>query len=703
MHRAPRRKTRRPLRWRSIGLIVLFLAIFGFGTLAGMVVVISRNLPDVRELSDYQPEGATRIFAADGSVLGSVFKQNRVYVPLSRIPPMVRDAFIANEDHTFYTNPGIDVVGIVRAAIADALHQPLEGASTITQQLARGLFLNDRITITRKIEEALLALKIEHYYTKDQILERYLNLIYLGSGAYGVDAAARTYFGQSVSQLTIGQAAIIAGVVAAPSDYSPFVNLKLARERQRHVLGRMVASGYITRAQARAAFAAPLHLVKERSDGPLGYRAPWFTTYVIARLQRLFGNRAVREGGLQVYTSLDPRMESEAQSAIDWGLRAAKAEGIGAHQAALVAIRPSTGEIVAMIGGKKFSATDQFNRAWQALRQPGSSFKIYLYTAAMNSGLSPSTVMDDTPVTYPMYDGKTWSPHDDDDRFMGPITLRRALALSRNVVAVKLADRIGLDKFIAYAHAMGVRAPLEANLSLALGTSSVSVLDQASGFQTLANQGLHITPRSILMVRDAYGNLVLDDRTAQERRVVSPATAFLMTSMLEDTIAYGTGVNANIGRPAAGKTGTTSDFRDAWFVGYTPDLVTAVWMGNDNDSRMIESYGGNVPARIWARFMRAALAKTPPHPFVVPKGVVKEPTCAGGVDYFLVGNQQRANCGRAKPAPSSAASATPNPDATPPPNTAGDGTNYIPLGSTPLPANTSASTPTSTPEPSASP
>ncbi len=692
-------------------MIVSLLVIFGVGTLAGMVLVISRNLPDVRELSDYQPEGATRIFAADGSVLGSVYKQNRVYVPLAKIPPIVRDAFIANEDHTFYTNPGIDVVGIIRAAIADALHQPLEGASTITQQLARGLFLNDRITITRKIEEALLALKIEHYYTKDQILDRYLNLIYLGAGAYGVDAAARTYFGHSVSQLTIGQAAMIAGVVAAPSDYSPFVNLKLARERQRHVLGRMVASGYITRAQAHAAFAAPLHFVKERSAGPLGYRAPWFTTYVIARLRRLFGNRAVREGGLQVYTSLDPRMESDAQSAIDWGLRAAKAEGIGAHQAALVAIRPSTGEIVAMIGGKKFSADDQFNRAWQALRQPGSSFKIYLYTAAMNSGLSPSTVMDDTPVTYPMFDGKTWSPHDDDNRFMGPITLRRALALSRNVVAVKLADRIGLDKFISYAHAMGVRAPLEPNLSLALGTSSVSVLDQASGFQTLANQGLHITPRSILMVRDAYGNVVLDDRTPRERRVVSPAVAFLMTSMLEDTIAYGTGVNANIGRPAAGKTGTTSDFRDAWFVGYTPDLVTAVWMGNDNDSRMIESYGGNVPARIWARFMRAALAETPPHPFSVPKGVVREPTCNGGADFFLAGNQKSVHCGHPKVLPSPTSSATPNPDATPPPNTAGDGTNYIPLGSTPLPSMTPAPTsnsdtaqaPTPTPQASATP
>lgn len=632
---------------RGFAVTVFLLALFAIGTVAGMVAAYGRNLPDISRMADYQPAATTRIFARDGTQLASVYKENRVWVPLSRIPDVVRQAFIANEDHNFYYHHGVDFGGIVRAAFADLTHQQLQGASTITQQLARRLFLNDQVSVSRKVQEALLAIEIERFYTKDEILERYLNIIYLGSGAYGVDAAAHTYFGRSVDKLTLPQAAMLAGVVAAPSVYSPLVNLGLARDRERHVLDRMVESGDITSAQADAAFDEPLDLVSERIPGLQGYRNPYFTTYAIAQLEHLFGSTAVEEGGLAVYTTLDQRMQNIAQEAVAWGVHQAIAEGIGAHQAALVVLRPSTGEILAMVGGAHFSLDDQFNRAWQARRQPGSSFKIYDYTAAIDSGIPASTLVDDTRVSYPMGDGTEWSPEDDDHSYMGAISLREALTMSRNIVAVKLADRIGLDRIIDYAHRMGVTSPLEANLSLALGSSVVTVLDQASGYSTLANQGLHVDPTPFRLVKDSLGTIILDNRFPASTDVVSAGTAYIMTSMLEDVIAHGTGYpNAVIGRPAAGKTGTTSSFRDAWFVGYTPDLVTAVWLGNDNYSPMNESYGGNIPARIWAKFMKAALAGTAPHDFPFPaEEIEKVAGCRRGYEYFLKGTEPQSGCG----------------------------------------------------------
>jgi penicillin-binding protein 1A len=633
--------------WRGVGIAVLMLALFAVGSVAGMVASYARNLPDISRMADYQPESSTRIFARDGTLLASVYKENRVWVPISRVPAIVRDAFIANEDHNFYNHHGVDLGSIVRAAFADLTHQEFQGASTITQQLARRLFLNDQVSLSRKVQEALLAIEIERYYTKDEILERYLNIIYLGAGAYGVDAAAHTYFGRGVDSLTLAQAAMLAGIVAAPSDYSPFSNYALARSRQRHVLDRMVESGYVTASEADAAYNDSLGLIAEQPTGLQGYRYPYFTTYAIAQLERTFGTSAVEEGGLQVYTTLDARLQEIAQEAVTWGVGRSAAEGIGAHQAALVALRPSTGEILAMVGGTGFTLKNQFNRAWQARRQPGSSFKIYDYTAAIDSGMPASTVIDDTPVSYPMGDGTNWSPMDDDHSYMGAISLREAVVMSRNVVAVKLAERIGLDKIIGYAHRMGVTAPLEANLSLALGSSGVSVLDQASGYSTLANQGLHIDPTAFRMVKDAMGSVVLDDRVPQATDVVSAGTAYIMTSIFEDVIAHGTGYpNAVIDRPAAGKTGTTSNFRDAWFVGYTPDLVTAVWLGNDDYTPMNESYGGNIPARIWARFMKAALAKTPKHEFPFPSDeVAKVAGCGRGYEYYLRGTEPESGCG----------------------------------------------------------
>ncbi|HZZ64124.1 MAG TPA: PBP1A family penicillin-binding protein [Candidatus Baltobacteraceae bacterium] len=674
---------------RALAVIIFLLVLFAAGSVAGIVAAYSRNLPDISRMADYQPARSTRIYARDGALLATLYKENRIWVPIDRIPPVVRDAFIANEDHNFYRHHGVDFFGIARAAAANLTHHQIEqGASTITQQLARGLFLTDKQTISRKVQEALLAMEIERYYTKDEILERYLNLIYLGSGAYGVDAAAHTYFGRSVANLTAGQAAMLAGLVAAPSDYSPYVNRDLARERERHVLDRMAESGYLTQEQADNAYEGPLQLTGERPAGLQGFHEPWFTTYAVSQLERAFGKQATYEGGLQVYTSLDRSMEKTGQEAVDWGMNQAKLEGIGASQAALVAIRPATGEILAMIGGTHFSLDNQFNRAWQAHRQPGSSFKVYVYTAAIDSGLPPTTVIDDSPVSYPDGNGGTWSPQDDDHSYMGAISLRVALAQSRNIVAVKLLQEVGIDRVIEYAKRMGITAPLEPNLSLALGTSVISPLDQATGYATLANQGVHIPPSPFRLVKDSLGNSILDNQYPEQTEVVSAGTAYIMTTMMEDVINHGTGYpNAIIDRPAAGKTGTTSDFRDAWFVGFTPDLVTAVWIGNDNYHPMNESYGGNIPARIWARFMKSALKNVAKHDFVFPGDEVKKlAACGGGYgryEYYLSGTEPLSPCGRPQP---------------PPPNAFG-----APLGLSNAASESMPPAPTFSPEPTAPP
>jgi penicillin-binding protein 1A len=648
---------------------VLLCVLFAGGVMAGIVASYSKNLPDISRMADYQPSRTTRVFARDGTLLATLYKENRIWVPIKSIPQRVRDAFVATEDRNFYHHHGVDLTGIARAAYSDYRGGSFQGASTITQQLARALFLSNEVSISRKIQEALLAMEIERQYTKDEILERYLNLIYFGSGAYGIQAAAHTYFGTDAAGLTTAQAAMLAGLPAAPSDYSPYVSMARAKDRQWHVLDRMVTSNFITLAEAERDRSEPLHLIGERVTGLQSYGYPYFTTYAIHELEQQFGTKTTYEGGLDVDTTLDPHLQKIAQDAVDWGIGRAQAEGIGARQAALVAIRPSTGEILAMVGGAGFSLKDQFNRAWQARRQPGSSFKIYVYTAAIDSGMPPTAIEDDAPVSYPMGDGSSWSPMDDDGRYYGAMTLRTALAQSRNVVAVRLAERIGIDRVIEYAKRMGVREPLEANLSLALGSSVVTPLDQAAGFATIADQGIHIDPSPIRLVRDALGQSLLDNRFPQETEVVSAGTAYIVTSMLESVINEGTGYpNAVIDRPAGGKTGTTSSYRDAWFVGFTPDLATAVWLGNDDYTAMNESYGGNIPARTWARFMRAALANVPKHDFTFPSTEVsKIAMCGYGsrYEYFLKGTEPRSTC--ASPAYSSAAYEPPPPssDATP--------------------------------------
>jgi penicillin-binding protein 1A len=638
-------------------LLAFVVVCAAVGTTA-VVATFGRNLPSIDRLSDIEPAATTRILARDGTVLARLYDKDRVYVPITSIPDVMRQAIVATEDERFYQHHGVDIRGIARAALANYHHEAItQGASTITQQLARNLFLTNEQTIRRKIEEAMLAMQIERYYTKDEILERYLNLIYFGAGAYGVQAASHAYFGKDVAKLDLAEAAMLAGLVAAPSAYSPYADLQAAKDRQAHVLDRMVAGGFVTRAQAVAAAQERLHYVGARSGGVDEYRYPYFTTYVIAELEKTYSDDQLLHGGLTVYTSLDPALEDIAQKAVTNGVATGLSEGYGMHQGALVAEDPRTGQIEAMIGGIGFSAKSQFNRAWQARRQPGSSFKGYVYSAAVDRGIPVSSIFADTPITLPAGDGTDYKPTDDDHRFLGNMTLRRAFALSRNVVAVKLAQQIGIDIVIDYAHKMGITEDLQPDLSLALGTAVVSPLDMVSGYSTIADGGVYTPPTGIRFVTDKYGSIIRDDRYPQRRVALSSGTAFIMTTMMESVIQAGTGYpNAIIGRPAAGKTGTTSDFRDAWFVGFVPQLTAAVWVGNDDYSKMFESYGGNVPARIWASFMKRALADVKAQDFAAqPPDVQEVRVCAGqnrralpgqggDYEYFLNGTAPLAYC-----------------------------------------------------------
>lgn len=641
--------------------VVVVIAIVGGIAALGVIAAYGKNLPDISRLSDIEPAGTTRILARDGTLLARLYDKNRVYVPITQIPTVMRNAIVASEDERFYSHSGVDIRGIARAALANWQHQQIEqGASTITQQLARNMFLTDEQTIGRKIQEALLAIEIERYYTKDEILERYLNLVYFGAGAYGVQAASHAYFGTDVSHLTLSEASMLAGLVAAPSLYNPYANLKLARERQQHVLERMVANGFVNRGQADAAYDAPVHLVGADSGGVLSYKYPYFTTYVIAQLESIIGAQRLFHDGLTVYTTLDPKYENIAQSSVTSLVKEGAAEGYGMHQGALVAEDPRSGEIMAMVGGVGFSAKSQFDRAWQARRQPGSSFKGFVYSTAVDRGVPVSTIYNDSRVTYPAGDGSDYTPSDDDHRYLGPVTLRKAFELSRNIVAVELAHDIGIDNVIDYANRMGITEDLQPDLSLALGTAVVSPLEMVSGYSTIADGGIYTQPTGIRYVEDKYGSIIYDARFPERRVAMSAGAAFIMTTMMEGVIQEGTGYpNAIIGRPAAGKTGTTSDFRDAWFVGFTPQLAASVWVGNDDYSKMYESYGGNVPARIWARFMRNALAGQKVEDFESPPPDVQvvrvcgnnrraRPGQGGRSEYFLNGTAPLEYCSEAR-------------------------------------------------------
>jgi penicillin-binding protein 1A len=718
-------------RWRTL------LAVFGALALAGAAFVglviwwASQDLPSLESLSQYQPSQVSRVYSDDRQVVGQFYVERRLKAQLADVPQVLTQAVIAVEDARFFEHPGLDLIGIARAVWTNLRRGgKVEGASTITQQLARSLFLSAERTYGRKIRELILAYKMELILSKEEILELYLNQIYFGQGAYGVVAAAQTYFGKSLSELTLGEAAMLAGLPKSPNNYSPYKNLERARKRQEHVLTRMEEAGFITLEQRLDALAKPLLLRRPGAEQV----APYFIEYVRQHLVARYGETMVYKGGLEIFTTLNVEMQKAAERALNRGLRELdKRQGwrgpIGAQdittlpaprapdpqekplqpgeivqgivvkvgrdsvqvqtgsvagqllyddmawakrrlkgkdpvkdavmlptvknllkpgdvievslkkveknttyfqleqtpvvEGALVAIDPRNGSIRAMVGGYDFSRSE-YNRVITARRQPGSAFKPIIYATAFNEGLSPATVVMDAPVIYENEEDpeKTWKPENYGKRFHGPVSLREALIHSHNVATVRLLEKIGIKPVVEFAKTLGIASPINQDLSLALGSSGITPLEMVSAYAVFANQGYRLQPYAVATVQDPAGQ-PLEQILFEPQQVITKETAYLITNVLEDVIQKGTGQLARtIERSVAGKTGTTNDFTDAWFVGYTPTLATAVWVGFDDIRTLGETESGaHAALPIWLEFMQAALPLVPATPFEIPEDI----------------------------------------------------------------------------------
>ncbi|MEG3923221.1 transglycosylase domain-containing protein [Microcoleus sp. D3_18a_C4] len=587
------------------------------GGLVGLAISF-RNLPDVRILQTYSPTETTHIYDINGKPLASIHDEaNRDVVPLNQISPNLKRAVLAIEDSNFFTHKGINPGGIARALIVNLEKgRTVEGGSTMTMQLVKNLFLSPQSKFSRKVAEAVMSIRLEQILNKDQILQLYLNQIYLGHNLYGVETASRSYFNKSASNLTLAEAAMLAGLISAPEEYSPFVNYKLAKERQALVLGRMKDLKWITPAQETAARQEKIKLGKITSFG--GSQVPYVTQAVVQELTRRFGRDAVVKGGMRVQTTIDLKMQRIAEETVKaWhdrlyyqGLFYDREEG----QIALAAVDPRTHFVKAMVGGVDYEKS-QFNRAIQARRQPGSAFKPFIYYAAFASGkYGPDSVVYDSPVGYRDGDGYYY-PQNYGGGFSGAVSIRRALEVSLNIPAVKLGQEVGLNKVIEICRVLGIRSPMEPVISLPLGAVDLTPLEMAGSFATFANNGWHSDTTFIVQVTDSSGNVLLDN-TPKPKLVLNSWAAASVNSALQGVITSGTARAAQIGRPAAGKTGTTSSERDIWFVGYVPQLSVAVWMGNDNYRPM--SYGatgGGIVAPVWRDFMSQALEGVPAESF----------------------------------------------------------------------------------------
>ena len=595
---APARRPRRSFFGRLVywGFV---LGLWGGVAIAGLFAYYASQLPPIDQLAVPKRPPNIAILAADGSLIANRGDTGGAAVRLSELPPYLPKAFVAIEDRRFYSHFGIDPIGIGRAVFRDVTGRGgMEGGSTLTQQLAKNLFLTQERTLSRKIQEAILALWLERKYSKDQILELYLNRVYFGSGAFGVEAAAQKYFGKSARQVTLSEAAVLAGLMKSPTRLAPNRNLTAANERAAQVITAMAEQGHITEAMAKLALASPAQVVHDKSAGSINYAAD----YVMDMLDDTVG--AIDED-IVVTTTLDPRMQAAAEHALTDELNA-KGDKFGVEQGALVALDPD-GAVKALVGGRNY-ADSQFNRAVAAKRQPGSTFKPFVYLAALEKGLTPDTVRDDAPISV-----KGWRPEDYSREYFGPVTLTRALALSLNTVAVRLGLEVGPKTVARVAHRLGVTSELDPNATIALGTSAVTPLELVSAYDAFANGGIGVQPHVIARVRTANGRLLYARKNANFGRVIDPQYVAMMNSMMEETLLTGTARKAELpGWQAAGKTGTSQDWRDAWFVGYTSALAAGVWLGNDDNSPTKKTSGGNLPVEIWSRFMRAALEGVPP-------------------------------------------------------------------------------------------
>jgi penicillin-binding protein 1A len=707
---------------------ILIISVLIIGFLAGGYLAIAKGVPPISELKKYRPTDGTKVYADDDTLIGEFKVEKGIYVPLDNIPAHLKNAVIAVEDSRFWQHKGIDYIGIGRALVKDIMSASLkEGGSTITQQLTKIMFLTPEKTIQRKLKEAQLAIKLEKELSKNEILELYLNKIYFGHGAYGVEMASRLYFGKPVSQVTLPEAALLAGLIKAPNAYSPYNNLVRAKERQEIVLMRMEAEGYIKPSEREALRKRPITLSSLRATAD-SYN--YFLEYIRQQLEQKYGVEMVYKGGLKVYTTLNKNAQFYAQKALQEGLREVdkrrgwrgtigykkdiseytkasktsfsasigdistgvvlsvspkeaviKARGITGKlmqtdalwasnvidktsgkmktikdfkltnilkkgdiiwvkfktisgnnvifsleqdpevEGSVVAIEPETGFIRAIVGGFNFTKSE-FNRAIYAKRQPGSAIKPLIYAAALEHGFTPATIINDEPVSYPGGADGVWRPENYDRKYYGPTTLREALAYSRNVVTVKLVDAVGIDRVISFIRNIGINAEIPRELTIALGSISTTPLELAAAYSTFANGGVKITPTAIKYITDLKG-AVLESNEPERVEAISPQTSFLITSIMKDVINYGTGMRANIGRPAAGKTGTSNDYKDAWFVGYTPQIVGCVWVGFDDMRRSLGAgeVGGRAAAPIWANFMKNMLSNEAIADFTMPEGI----------------------------------------------------------------------------------
>jgi penicillin-binding protein 1A len=717
---ARRRSTRLRLLFWGVVLVVAILLAAGTG-----LYLVTRDLPEIYSLKDYQPSLVTTVYADDGTPVAEFFRERRIVVPTERIPKSLVQAFVAAEDSRFFQHEGLDYLGILRAMYKNIMAAGIvQGGSTITQQVTKSLLLTPERSITRKIREAILAYRIEKYLSKDEILYLYLNQIYLGHSAYGVEAAAQTYFAKHVQDLNLAECAMLAGLPQAPSRYSPHKHPERAKERQTYVLNRMADDGYITTEQAKQALATPVK-IKTAAEKNLG-KVSYFAEHIRRYLEEKYGEEMLYHQGLQVYTPVNVAFQQAAQKAVRKGLQdldkrqgyrgpvarldpkeidtyfqdlkesevlepltegdvvkgvIAAAPGgekrlrvrlnggsgvlpfenmAWTHrdpanllkagdvilvrlqgrdpktgdwklaleqepevQGALLCLENGTGYVKAMVGGYDFT-TSQFNRAVQARRQPGSAFKPIIYAAALDKGYTPATIIIDSPVIYSdEQSDRVWKPKNYKETFYGPTLLRTALILSRNVVTIKIVTDIGVDYVIDYARRLGVSSPLSRDLSLALGSSALSLLELTRAISVFPNQGDLVEPIFVTKVLDRQGRLI-EEHKPQREKVMESDTAFVMTHLLQEVVQYGTGWRARaLGRPVGGKTGTTNDQKDAWFVGFTPTVVAGVWVGFDNERELgPQETGARAASPIWVEFANEVLKGETAQGFPAPDKVV---------------------------------------------------------------------------------
>ena len=599
--RKARRGGKRTLRIGRLFYWGTVLALWGLIAVVGVMVWVGIHLPPIQSLEIPKRPPSVLILGDNGATLTTRGDMAGAAVPLAELPDYVPNAFIAIEDRRFYSHFGVDPWGILRAGIADVLHRGVsEGGSTITQQLAKNLFLTRQRTVSRKLQEVVLALWLEHKYSKAQILDLYLNRVYFGSGAYGIEAASQRYFGKAARQLTLPEAAMLAGLVQSPSRLAPNHNPEGAVRRAALVIADMAELKMIGPSAAKLALAHPARAIKPAGAGTVNYVADW----VMDAVNDIVGNI---DRDIVVETTIDPTLQSAAEQALVDTLNT-KGAKLDVGEGALVAMTPD-GVVRALVGGRNYGES-QFNRAIDAKRQPGSAFKPFVYLTALEHGLTPDTIRNDAPISV-----NGWKPENYEHRYWGPVTLTQALANSLNTVSVRLTLEFGPDAVVRTAYRLGINSKLEPNASIALGTSEVSPFELVTAYATFANGGLAISPHVIERIRTADGKILYQRSAPPLGRIVDARYIGMMNTMMQQTLLSGTARTASLpGWQAAGKTGTSQDYRDAWFVGYTSHLVTGVWLGNDDNTPTKRAVGGGLPVEIWSRFMKVAHAGTAPAP-----------------------------------------------------------------------------------------